>query len=96
MAAARTRHPVRLALLCAMLALAGGAAGARATYAEVSAAATAAVRAGARAHDADVAAARHAATPSAAPIVVARTSSHPIPPRFVIAPLYLAHCSLLL
>jgi hypothetical protein len=96
MAAVRSWHPVRLALVCAMLAMAGGSAGGRGDYAEVSPAASVVLRAGARAHDARIAAARQAATLDAAPLVLARASSRPVSARFVIAPLYLAHCSLLL
>ena len=96
MAAVRAWHPVRLALVCAMLAMAGGSAGGRGDYAEVSSAASQVLHAGARAHDARVAAARAAAAATPASLVVARASSHPVTARFVVAPLYLANCSLLL
>ena len=49
MAALRARHRIRLALVCAVLAVAGGASSARAVYAEVSARAVAATRAETRA-----------------------------------------------
>jgi len=96
MAAVRSWHPVRLALVCAMLAMAGGSAGGRGDYVEVSPVASVVLRAGARAHDARVAAARAISATTPASIVVARASSRPVTTRFVVAPLYLANCSLLL
>lgn len=96
MAAVRSWHPVRLALVCAMLAMAGGSAGGRGAYAEVSSAASVVLGAGARAHDARIASARVASVPTRAAVVVARASSRPVATHFVVAPLYLAHCSLLL
>jgi len=92
MAAVRAWHPVRLALVCAVLAMAGSAQGARANYAEVSSRAVAAVR-------------LEAERQAPEPVVVAPPPSHarvavavtrPIAPSLVVAPLYLAHCSLLL
>ena len=84
------RRTVRLALICAALAVAGGTPAARACYAEVSARAVAAVRAEARRSVVEPA----AASPSPARLVVAVT--HPAAPSRVAAPLYLAHCALLL
>ncbi len=91
MAAARTRHSIRLALVCVALAMAGGAPAARAVYAEVSARAVAVVRA--EAHDRDVA--PLAAAPSS-PAPPASAVDRPIAPVRAVAPLYLAHGSLLL
>ena len=96
MAAVRAWHPVRLALVCAMLAMAGGSAGGRGDYAEVSSAASVVLRAGARAHDVRLAAAGAISAPAPASFVVARASLRPVTPRFAVAPLYLTHCSLLL
>ncbi|MCA1664280.1 MAG: hypothetical protein LC659_08440 [Myxococcales bacterium] len=96
MAAVRSWHPVRLALVCAMLAMAGGAAGGRGGYAEVSSAASLVLRAGARAHDARTAAACAVSAAGRASMVVARASLRRATTPFVVAPLYLAHCSLLL
>ncbi len=92
MAAVRKWHPVRLALVCAVLAMAGGASSARAVYAEVSARAVAAARA------------EHATERAAAverPVVapaspLASVVAPPSAPSLVVAPLYLAHCALLL
>jgi hypothetical protein len=92
MASMRARHPFRLALVCALLALAGGSPSASGGYAEVaSAAAVVGVPA------------RYCATSLA---VVAAGALAPIaltlapPARSVssraIAPLYLSHCALLL
>lgn len=93
MAAVRAWHPVRLALVCAVLAMAGGGSSARAVYAEVSARAVAAVEADAAA---DVArAADERAVPSSPPLL-ARAVARPTDPSFAHAPLYLAHCALLL
>jgi hypothetical protein len=90
MAAVRSWHPIRLALMCAMLALAGGAPGARGGYAEVASASVAArVRVQARR------APGLAALPAArVPAVGGRVSRSA--PRLVVAALYLTHCSLLL
>jgi hypothetical protein len=90
MAQVRAWHPVRLALVCAMLAVAGGAPAARGQYAEVSARAAAVVRAEAE-RDAALA-------PSPAPshARVALVVTAPAASPFVPAPLYLAHCALLL
>jgi len=93
MAAVRAWHPLRLALVCAVLAMAGSAPGARANYAEVSARAVAAVRLEAQ---------REAARPVVDDAVPPRARlalaavTRPIAPALVVAPLYLAHCSLLL
>lgn len=93
MAAVRQWHPVRLALVCALFAMAGGASSARAVYAEVSARAVAAARAEA---DREVATARvEPSTPSSLP-PLARVVALPRLQSFVSARLYLAHCALLL
>ena len=93
MAAVRAWHPVRLALVCAVLAMAGGGSSARAVYAEVSARAAAVTRADAAA-DVSRAADERAATSSPPPI--ARVVARPVTAPFVHAPLYLQHCALLL
>lgn len=93
MVAVRQWHPVRLALVCAILAMAGGSPGARGSYAEVSATTSVAAHAGARAHAARSASVAVAvASPSRAIVRVAA----PVTPRFVVASLYLTHCALLL
>jgi len=92
MAAVRAWHPLRLALVCAVLAMAGSAPGARANYAEVSARAVAAVRLEAQREAAQPVA--DAAPPPRARVAIA--VSRPVAPAIVAAPLYLAHCSLLL
>ena len=92
MAAVRAWHPVRLALVCAALAMAGGAPAARAVYAEVSARAAAVVRSDAQRQAAEL----DATPPSPTPPLVARVVTRPTQPRLVVAPLYLAHCALLL
>lgn len=93
MAAVRAWHPVRLALVCAVLAMAGGGSSARAVYAEVAARAAAVTRAAAAA-DVSRAADERAATSSPPPI--ARVVARPVTSSFVHAPLYLQHCALLL
>jgi hypothetical protein len=85
-------HRFRLALLCAALAVAGGAPAARAVYAEVSARAVATARA--EAQSAVVTPLDAAPTPSLPPLV--RALPRPVAPTLVVAPLYLSHCSLLL
>jgi hypothetical protein len=92
MAAVRSWHPVRLALVCAVLAMAGSAPAARANYAEVSARAVAAVRLEAEREAAQPVV--ETALPARARIALAVT--RPVAPALVAAPLYLAHCSLLL
>ena len=92
MAAVRAWHPVRLALVCAVLAMAGGSPAARDGYAEVSGRAVAAIRVEAQ-RQAPRALATVAA-PSRARIALAVTQ--PVAPSLLVAPLYLAHCSLLL
>ena len=84
------RRTVRLALICAALAVAGGTPAARACYAEVSARAVAAVRAEASRPIAEPA----VASPLPARLAVAVTS--PAAPSRVAGRLYLAHCALLL
>jgi len=93
MAAVRQWHPVRLALVCAILAMAGGASSARAVYAEVSARAVAVARAEADAKAAPLAVER-AAPPSLPPVARVVAPAHV--PSFVSPRLYLAHCALLL
>jgi hypothetical protein len=93
MVAVRAWHPVRLALVCAVLAMAGGSAGARGTYAEVaSATAAAAVHAGRHA----LAVRASSTQPAVAPALVAVRLARPATVPLVAAPLYLAHCALLL
>jgi len=92
MAAVRAWHPVRLALVCAVLTMAGGAPAARAVYAEVSARAVAATRADA--HDRALQPLADAAAPSKPPLP--RVFAPPAEPVLAIAPRYLAHCALLL
>ena len=94
MAAVRAWHPIRLALVCAALAMAGSAPAARAVYAEVSARAAAAVRSDAQRRA--VAVAADDARPTAPPPLAAGAVARPAAPALVVARLYLAHCALLL
>jgi hypothetical protein len=103
MSPARAKHPFRWALICALLAVAGGAAAERAAYAEVGA--TASVVRG----EAGVGAARQRAARKRAAralAVVAGTHSARVADARIVAhdvadaragtPLYLEHCALLL
>lgn len=94
MAVARVKHPVRLALVCAMLALAGSAPMARGGYAEV-ATASAVTRPGAPAALATAPAPAADAVgfppaPARLPLVAAAGTPRPV------GALYLVHCALLL
>lgn len=93
MAAVRAWHPVRLALVCAVLAMAGGGSSARAVYAEVSARAVAVTHADAAA---DVARAADERTATSPPPPIARVVARPVTAPSFHAPLYLQHCALLL
>ena len=92
MASMRARHPFRWALVCALLALAGGSPSVGGGYAEVaSAAAVAIVPARYRATSLPVVA---AGAPAPITLILA-PPARSVSSR-VIAPLYLSHCSLLL
>jgi hypothetical protein len=95
MVALRAWHPVRLTLVCVMLAMAGGAASHRGGYAEVSAP-TSVTLAGAQARTRR---AERVPTPRAVAVAPARLQTKtavPATPQLVVAARYLTHCSLLL
>jgi hypothetical protein len=95
MVALRAWHPVRLTLVCVMLAMAGGTASTRGAYAEVSAATSVA---GTVARQRTRRAER-VPTPRAVAVAPSRLSTKiavPADPQRVVAARYLTHCSLLL